>query len=326
MDSIQLYLHTYSLRFHLMHQPGFDVFAFIERAAAEGFAGVCISANDANYRHLGSIEPARLAAVRRHLERYGLACDIDTSSTEPAHLRKMLHVARSVGAQQLRTYTRYSLPPAELVARTIEDLTAVAPLAAELGVTILLENHEMMTGPEIEGVMTAVNHPNIAALFDYGNSQMVMEEPADALAAMAPFSRSAHLKDHVMLRAADSPNGRLSVLGVPIGEGCLPIIPLTQGLLEAGCTRIVFENSWGYYAPVKAERLAGETAVILGQGAFRFAQPPLTNERYLLYPERLSSAELVRLEDKAHQRSLTWLREAFDGAGIMMPGVGNWLI
>jgi sugar phosphate isomerase/epimerase len=316
MPTLQLYLHTYSLRFHLQHQPGFDVFAFIERAAAEGFAGVCISANDANYRHIGSAEPGRLAAIRRHLEQHRLACDIDTSGTEPAHLRKLLHVARAVGAQQLRTYTRYTLPTAELVSRTIRDLRAIAPLAAEMGITILLENHEVMTGEEIAAVMTAVKHPFVAALFDYGNSQMVMEEPAAALTAMAPFSRSAHLKDHVMLPAEASPNGRLSVLGVPIGEGCLPIIPLTRALLDAGCNRIAFENSWGYYAPVKPERLSAETAVLLGQGPFRFAQPPFSNERYLLHPDQFSPAELVQLEDKAHHHSLAWLKKAFTTAGI----------
>jgi hypothetical protein len=145
---------------------------------------------------------------------------------------------------------------------------------------------------------------------------MVMEEPAAALTAMAPFSRSAHLKDHVMLPAEASPNGRLSVLGVPIGEGCLPIIPLTQALLDAGCNRIAFENSWGYYAPVKPERLSAETAVLLGQGPFRFAQPPFSNERYLLHPDQFSPAELVQLEDKAHHHSLAWLKKAFTTAGI----------
>lgn len=316
MPVVQLYLHTYSLRFHLQHQPGFDVFAFIERAAAEGFVGVCISANDAHYRHLGNVEPARLAAIRNHLEQHHLACDIDTSGTAPAHLRKILHIAQTVGARQLRTYTRYSLPPAELVARTIRDLQAIAPLAAKLGVTVLLENHEMMKGEEIAAVISAVNHPAIAALFDYGNSQMVMEEPATALAAMAPFSRSAHLKDHVMLPAEESPNGRLSVLGVPIGEGYLPIIPLTQSLLDAGCTRIAFENSWGYYAPVKPERLSVETAVALGQDSFRFAQPPINNKRYLLYPDQFTPAELIQLEDETHQRSLAWLKKSFTTAGI----------
>ena len=311
LPAIRLYLHTYSLRFHMAHKPGFNVFAFIERAANEGFVGICISANDANYRHLGGKEPSKLAAIQAHLQAHNLACDMDTSSTEPAHLRTMLHVAQAIGAEQVRTYTRYNLPPAQLVAQTIRDLQAVAPLAADLGIRVLLENHEVMTGGEIAEVLTAVNHPNIAALFDYGNSQMVMEEPMAALAAMAPFSRSAHLKDHVMLRADQSPNGRLSVLGVPIGEGHLPILPLTKKLLQAGCTRIAFENSWGYYAPVKPERLTPETEKLLGQGAFRYADGVLDNGRYLLYPEQFTPAQLVQLEDTAHHRSLTWLKQLF---------------
>jgi hypothetical protein len=60
----------------------------------------------------------------------------------------------------------------------------------------------------------------------------------------------------------------------------------------------------------------GETAAVLGQGSFRFAQPPLTNRRYLLYPDRISPAELVRLEDEAHQGSLAWLMKAFTAAGV----------
>ena len=323
MSPIQLYLHTYSLRFHLAHQPGFDVFAFIERAAAEGFVGVCLSANDAYYRHLGGKEPARLTAIRTHLQANNLACDVDTSGTEPTHLRTMLHIAQAVGAKHLRTYTRYSLPSAQLVAQTVQDLRAIAPLAADLGVRVLLENHEVMTGEEIVAVVTAVNHPHIAALFDYGNSQMVMEEPMAALAAMAPISRAAHLKDHVILRAEASPNGRLSVLGVPIGAGHLPIIPLTQGLLEAGCTRIAFENSWGYYAPVQAERLTAKTEDLLGQGTFRFAQPPITNDRYPLHPDQFTPTQLVQMEDKAHHSSLTWLKQAFANAGIVFGNVRN---
>jgi sugar phosphate isomerase/epimerase len=315
--SLQLYLHTYSLRFHLAHQPGFDVFAFIERAAAEGFNGVCLSANDAHYRHLGSNEPSRLAAIRACLQVHNLACDVDTSGTEPDHLRAMLSIVKAIGAEQLRTYTRYNLPPAQLVSQTVADLRTVAPFATELGVRVLLENHEVMTGGQIAEVITAVNHhPHIAALFDYGNSQMVMEEPMAALAAMAPFSQSAHLKDHVMLSAEQSPNGRLSVLGVPLGEGYLPIIPLTQGLLQAGCTRIAFENSWGYYAPVKPERLTAETAELLGHGSFRFAQPPITNGRYLIHPEQFTPAHLVQMEDEAHQHSVAWLRQVFAEAEI----------
>jgi sugar phosphate isomerase/epimerase len=316
MSPLALYLHTYSLRFHLAHQPGFDVFAFIERAAAEGFGGVALSANDVNYRHLGGRDPARLGRIRQAVAAVGLRCDMDTSGTDPAHLGAMLDVARQIGAEQVRTYTRYRGAPDVLVRRTIQDLRAVAPLAERFGIRVMLENHETFTGAEIAHVLAAVDSPWIGALYDYGNSQMVMEEPLAALEAMAPWVMSAHLKDNVLLRPEDSPDGQLAVLGMPIGEGNLPILAQTRRLVEVGLDRIVFENSWGYRAPVRPERLTAATRRILGQGSFAFAEPPLRNERYLLHPERFTPAQLVAMEDEAHQRSLTWLRRAFAAAGI----------
>ena len=84
----------------------------------------------------------------------------------------------------------------EAIARTTADLRAIAPVCAGHGVELLLENHEDFTGAELATILDAVDHPAVAALFDYGNSMMVGEEPAVALDAILPHARSAHLKDH----------------------------------------------------------------------------------------------------------------------------------
>lgn len=308
MNKINLYLHTYSLRFHLAHQEGFDVHAFIERAANEGFDGVSISANDSNYRHLKGIEDWRLVAIAERLKEHDLLCDLDTSHTEPEHLKKMLGVAEAIGADKLRTYTKYSGTPAEMIKQTIIDLKEVAPVAEDLGIIVMLENHESFTGADIVEVLTTVDSPQIAALYDYGNSQMVLEDPLDCLEAMAPFSRSAHLKDHVTVKAENSPDRQLSILGVPIGEGYLDIEETTRRLVKAGCTNIVFENSWGYRAPVKESRKTEEGLAKLGKGSFGFADAPFTNERYLLEWEGLEPTQLIQQEQEAHERSLKWFR------------------
>jgi len=310
-ESLRLYLHTYSLRFHLAYKKGFDVFAFIKRAAEESFAGVCISANDSNYRHLGGTEDWRLEPIAAALKQHALHCDIDTSSTEPKHLTKMLKVAQALGAQHLRTYTRYEGNSAELLDQTVQDLKAVAPIAQELGIYVLLENHETFTGQDIKHILEAVNQPFIAALYDYGNSQMVLEDPVDCLKEMAAFARSAHLKDHVLIKAKDSPDKKLSVLGVPIGEGNLPILETTRVLLKAGCSNIVFENSYGYRALIKEAYMTERNKALLGQGSFAFAENPRLNpKQYLLEPDVFSHEQLIVLEDAMHKRSLKWLREA----------------
>lgn len=319
LPRLDLYLHTFSLRFHYEHVSGFDVFSFIDRAVAGGFTGVSLNANAPGYRHLSGTEPEHFSRLRERLAADHLRCDIDTSGTDPGHLVTMLDVAAAVGARQLRTYTRHRRTRREMIDFTTRDLMAVAPLAEARRVRVLLENHEEFTGSEIALILDRVGSEWIAALYDYGNSMMVLEDPLEALRAMAPHARSAHLKDHVMIGAEDSPEGRLSVLGVPMGQGNLPIVEMTRRLLEAGLDRIAFENVWAYRAAVAASRPGEAGGDPPDTGIFARARPPFTESRCLLAPEELSRRDpgrLVELEDDAVRDGLRWLRGEFATAGI----------
>jgi sugar phosphate isomerase/epimerase len=72
-------------------------------------------------------------------------------------------------------------------------------------VLVVLENHEDFTGPVLARDPRRGGHPWVRALYDYGNSQMVGEDPIDALEAMAPFVRRVHAKDHVLVHSPDGP-------------------------------------------------------------------------------------------------------------------------
>jgi sugar phosphate isomerase/epimerase len=321
MTPLRLYLHTYSLRFHFRLVPGYDVFAFIDRAVSDGFVGVCISANGPGYRHLCGTTPGWFVRVRDRIRAEGLLCDLDTSGTSPDHLRTLLDVARAVGAQQLRTYTRRQGTPQEMAALTARDLAAAAPLAEAEGVRILLENHEEFTGAEVAQIVACANSPWVGALYDYGNSMMVGEDPLIALEAMLPYVRTAHLKDHVMLADQDAPDGRLSVLGVPIGRGNLPIVEITQRLAEAGLDRVIFENVWAYRAPVRESRWTDRSRARLGAGVFAFARSPFDEGTCLPDPEALAERDpqrLVALEDEALRGGLAWLRQRLKKAGMVL--------
>jgi sugar phosphate isomerase/epimerase len=247
LKDIELHVHSFGLRFHFKHQPGFDVFRFIELAAEQGFSGVNISANGPRFRDLGGTSTQHFESVRAKLTESGLKAELDTSGTSPAHLIEMLHVAAAVGADQLRTYTRYSGDEEELIERTVRDLEEVAPAAEELQINILLENHEDFRGSAIAEILGRVDHPRIRALFDYGNSQMVGEDPIEALEAMAPFTSAVHMKDHVVVEH----NNALYVQGVVMGSGNLPVSEMTDHLYGTGLRRFCFENVWGYAAPIK---------------------------------------------------------------------------
>jgi len=315
--TLDLAIHSYSFVQHFQHRPGFSVFDFIGQALRLGFTGVNINLNRADWRHLTGQSPEHLARVRRVLAEHALSLELDTSGTDPAHLKAMLQVARALGAGNLRTYTRHAGTPDEVAARTLADLRLAVRHAEAAGVPLVLENHEEFTGPQLAALVTAVGSPWLKVLYDYGNSQMLLEDPTDCLEALLPQVLTMHLKDHLMLRPEHAPDGRLSVLGVAMGQGALPIVELTRRLLAAGHRRVVFESVWAYRAPV--HRVAGDVRpVTLGQGAFRFAEPPFDGRRVVPDAAAFAArdpAGLLAAELQAVEEGLAWLRQAFAAEG-----------
>lgn len=246
--AIELHVHSYSLRFHLRYRDdtGYDVFSYIDEMASLGMTGVNVSANGPGLRDLCGSDESHFRAVRSAVIERGLRLELDTSDTRIENMDAMVRVAAACGADTLRTYTKYRMPLEDTITATISDLCAVAPLAAELGVLVVLENHEDFTGPVLARILSEVDHPSVRALYDYGNSQMVGEDPFDALDAMAPFIARVHAKDHVVI---DTPAGTV-VQGVPFGSGRLDTLGTTDRLYDAGVRRFCFENVWAYVAPV----------------------------------------------------------------------------
>jgi len=296
---VKTYLQSYSLRHHYAHVPGYDVFAVLERAAAAGYDGVSINVNGPGYRQLSGTSAAHVERVRAQLDALGLGCDLETSGTSPAHLDELAALCERLGAPRLRTYLRHAGPVADQIARTAADLRAAAPRCAARGVTVLLENHEDLTGAEVARIVADVGHDAVGALFDYGNSMMVGEEPLAALAAILPHVRSAHLKDHACVAGAE---GERWVLGVPIGSGVLPVAELTRRLAASPCEVVIVSNVFAYRAPVRSWRGGARP----GEGVFQAEQPPFDP---LLRPWGDQPPErLVELEARALELGEAWLR------------------
>ena len=296
---VETTIHSFSLWHHFAHKPGFDAIAFAELARSMGFQGISLSLNNANYRHLGGREPERMDHLRTYLTTHGMSLEVDTSDTAPAHMSEMLNVAHRMGATSLRTYTRHNGAVPEMMQKTANNLAEVMQEAADLDVIIVLENHEDFTGPELAEIVERVNHPNLKILYDYGNSQMVLEDPIAALDAVLPHVYSVHFKDHVMIRAEDA--GQLTVAGVPVGDGFLPLTELTRRLLDQGLRRFTYENVWAYSAPIQEGRKA-LNGVNLGEGAFAYLDPPFSPTHVILQQSAFSPQMLVDLENQALHR------------------------
>jgi sugar phosphate isomerase/epimerase len=303
MKPIELHVHSYSMRFHLRHRAdtAYDVFAYIAEMASLGFTGVNLSANGAGYRDLCGNGDAHFAAVRGAAATHELRLELDTSDTRVENMERMLHVAAACGADTLRTYTKYDAPLADVVPWTIRDLRAIASLAADLGVLVVLENHEDFTGPVLAHILGEVDHPSVRALYDYGNSQMVGEDPFDALDAMAPFIARVHAKDHVLLHGPDGP----VVQGVTFGTGNLDVLGTTDRLYSAGVRRFCFENVWAYRARLKCPPDA-----VPSTPCFAWDDPA----RYL-HGDGMEPAQAVRGERFAFVDGLAAFRAMLDQGG-----------
>lgn len=315
---VETTIHSFSLWHHFVHKPGFDAIAFADLARSMGFQGISLSLNDANYRHLGGRDNERMDRLRAYLSNHGMSLEVDTSGTAPAHMSEMLNVANRMGATSLRTYTRHDGTVREMMQNTADDLAAVTQQANSLGVIIVLENHEDFTGPELSEIVEQVNHPNLKILYDYGNSQMVLEDPIAALNAVLPHVHSVHFKDHVMLRCKDA--GKLTVAGVPVGEGFLPLAELTRRLLDQGLRRFTFENVWAYSAPIQEGRTALD-GVNLGEGTFAFLDPPFDPAVVVLQQSEFSPEKLVELESQALHRGHRAFRQILGNLGA----TGDWV-
>jgi sugar phosphate isomerase/epimerase len=235
--------------------------------------------------------------VKHKLAEHNLRCELDTSDTRPENLETMLNVARAINADQLRVYTRYSGALPKLIQWTIADLKAVAPKAEEYGINIVLENHEDFQGAAIAEILSEVDHPNIRALYDYGNSQMVAEDPFAALEAMLPFVTAVHMKDHIVIQSDD----QTIIQGVPFGDGSLPIMDQTNRLYSSGLRRFCFENVWGYNAEVVSSNPLPETPYF-----------QLSSESRLLDANNLDSATAIKQEMMAFHKAWKWLKDQLE--------------
>lgn len=188
-------------------------------------------------------------------------------------------------------------------------------MAEDYGVTILLENHEEFSGDEIRRILDAVDHPYVAALYDFGNSMMVAEEPTHAAHVMGPYVKSVHFKDHVLI---PSGTGGVRVAGVTCGQGNLDLVALLSELLKhTRLDRLAIENVYGYTAPVRRNHQLLDD-LITSSPTFKIKE----NLGLLQFPGDLNAfaqddlAQLLNLEEAAVAFSVAHARRVLAEVGF----------
>ena len=286
-----------------------DVFGFIRRCRELGLDGVQLNIGvpQDNWGMLGGADPARLRAVRALCEELGLFIEVDTRTYDRDTLEQAIRISAMLGADILRTYVSVpgELGGAELqsymapnggLARDLRESVAVIrsllPLCKGAGVRLAIENHEYETSSQVMDLVRAIDSESVGTLIDTGNMMTVWEDPAKAVAAMAPRALSTHFKDHAVIVDRGEP----WVVGVPLGKGSIDL-PACYGILagQSPLARLCIEVCYGYRARfrVPQEHGAGER---LGDGAFRVIPPPYDPSCLAPHPNYLNPASLPASE------------------------------
>ncbi|WP_416395762.1 MULTISPECIES: sugar phosphate isomerase/epimerase family protein [unclassified Curtobacterium] len=158
----------------------------------------------------------RLAAIRALADELGLALEVGTRGTDPAHLARYLHVAEALGATLVRSmWTSGDDQPDAL--ETERRLRLALPAYEASGVTLALETYEVVATPDLVAVVRAIGSDHLGICLDPANTVARLEHPADVVAMTAPHVVNWHVKDSGFTRSPGWVGFQYT--GVPIGTG-----------------------------------------------------------------------------------------------------------
>ncbi|MFF1920613.1 sugar phosphate isomerase/epimerase family protein [Streptomyces sp. NPDC058221] len=150
-----------------------------------------------------------------------------------------LRLAARLGAPHVRVFGGGAGRREGRRERAVRCLSRAAPLAAQLGVDVLLETHdEFLTGAQVADVLDAVGSPAVGSVWDAVNPWRAGEAPDRTAALLGPWIR------HVQLKDVASPTDLRPVLP---GHGVLPLATVVEQLRQLGYRgwiSLEWERAW----------------------------------------------------------------------------------
>ncbi|ANU52649.1 sugar phosphate isomerase/epimerase [Acutalibacter muris] len=168
---------------------------------------------------------------------------------EIERVKRMVDIAEVLGAPRMRhdiTMGQKDSPKsyAALVPELAEAVREIAEYAAGKGIVTMTENHGFFSqdSERVELLYNTVNHPNFGLLCDIGNFTCADENPATAVARVAPYTRYVHAKDFIIKSYYDNDPGEGAfqtragnyLRGTVIGHGNVPVKQCLSILKRAG--------------------------------------------------------------------------------------------
>jgi sugar phosphate isomerase/epimerase len=229
--------------FDARHEPAIAV---LQQTQAIGLAGVFFK----SATHISAtLDPGEMREVKARADELGLYLEASIGSVNPYNasedptaralgdgdtvrgLRRMIEACAAIGCTDLGATTAHfhmEYPgrfgcdrfrsdvtwPEQLEA--VERLLArLAPVLRATGTRISIETHEEITSYEVVRLIDAVGPDVLSAGFDTGNVVRRGEDPVRAAERLAPFVRTTHVKDAVLVTA----EGGLVLQPRAVGDG-----------------------------------------------------------------------------------------------------------
>ena len=217
--------------------PTHDLFqplTFLKHCHSLGAGG--IQAN------LGAMQPAAVRQLRDFAEQHDLFIDaIIRPPTDKGDIDRFaaeIQTAQDVGVQAVRTtiipgrrYERFKTLREfrEFERRGEAMLQLAVPALKKHRVALAVENHKDQRIDERIGLFKRLGCEFIGACIDTGNSIALLDDPYEAVEALAPFAMTVHLKD----QALQMYEAGVLLGDVPLGQGSLDLKRMVQTIRKA---------------------------------------------------------------------------------------------
>jgi sugar phosphate isomerase/epimerase len=163
------------------------------------------------------LESGRNAAAEADLARW-----ISTAGRLGHHLMRI-----TLGSPATRSVE----PSRTKIGRLIDPVRRGADRAAEVGLSLAIENHGDLTAGELHELVGRVERPNIGVTLDNVNLIRLGDDMIEGTRRLARYTRIVQLKDHQPTDEPDAPGGPISTA---LGEGCAPLDAVLAELWAVG--------------------------------------------------------------------------------------------
>ncbi|MBD0735010.1 sugar phosphate isomerase/epimerase family protein [Streptomyces sp. NPDC088197] len=223
------------LAFSTLGVPALPIEQVVRLATENGFHGVELRASDEEPVHPGLSAGERADVV----EQFGKAgVEILTVAAyakvaapgddQPVldEIGAAMTLAADLGASYVRVFPGGGdTESQEADAVAARRLAAVAPVAADLGVRVLLETHDSHRGgADVARILGLVGHQGVGTIWDVMHTWLAGEQPSTTYPALAPYLGYVQVKD--IASAADT-------TPLALGAGVLPLAETVEVLSRA---------------------------------------------------------------------------------------------